>query len=228
MEPQFGPVLALGKGESMMLRVNRLTTGQKLRRLGACGVLALAWLVGCAGHTTPPSNDDDAAARRAEAMRLLGEAQKAQNAGKLAEAQDLYVESLKLEPSAGAGWNNLGLVFMKQGKALEAAEAFKQAADRLPGDPRPYENLGLLYGERSHADDSLKYYLLSLERDPNWLPSLRGMSLQTRKLGRADHSILDALDRAVMLENDPVWKPVIERERMRVRAMVDAREKSEK
>ena len=81
MEPQFGPVLALGKGESMMLRVNRLTTGQKLRRLGACGVLALAWLVGCAGHTTPPSNDDDAAARRAEAMRLLGEAQKAQNAG---------------------------------------------------------------------------------------------------------------------------------------------------
>ncbi|MCC6228893.1 MAG: tetratricopeptide repeat protein [Phycisphaerales bacterium] len=211
----------------MTLRVNRVTSAPGLRRLGACGVLAVASLVGCAGHTSPPSNDD-AAARRAEAMRLLAEAQKAQNAGKLTEAQDLYVDALKLEPSAGAGWNNLGLVFMKQGKALEAAEAFKQAADRLPGDPRPYENLGLLYGERSHADDSLKYYMLSLERDPNWLPSLRGMSLQTRKLGRADHTILDALDRAVMLENDSGWKPVIERERMRVRAMVDAREKSDK
>ncbi|MCC6969497.1 MAG: hypothetical protein IT434_04675 [Phycisphaerales bacterium] len=194
--------------------------------LAAC-FLASASLVACAGHATPPA-PDDASARRAEAMRLLAEAQKAQNANKLTEAQDLYVEALRLEPSAGAGWNNLGLVFMKQGKALEAAEAFKQAADRLPADPRPYENLGLLYGERSHAEDSLKYYMMSLERDPNWLPSLRGMSLQTRKLGRADHTILDALDRAVMLENDSGWKPVIERERMRVRAQVDARDKSDK
>lgn len=213
-------------------RVRGVRTGPGSWRIAACGALALCMLafpslIGCAGHTTPPAQDD-AAARRAEAMRLLAEAQKAQDAGKLTEAQDLYVEALKLEPSAGAGWNNLGLVFMKQGKALEAAEAFKQAADRLPGDPRPYENLGLLYGERSHAEDSLKYYVLSLERDPNWLPSLRGMSLQTRKLGRADHTILDALDRAVMLENDAGWKPVIERERMRVRAMVDAREKSDK
>lgn len=193
----------------------------------AIGLIAAASLAACAGHATPPA-PDDASARRAEAMRLLAEAQKAQNASKLTEAQDLYVEALRLEPSAGAGWNNLGLVFMKQGKALEAAEAFKQAADRLPADPRPYENLGLLYGERSHAEDSLKYYMMSLERDPNWLPSLRGMSLQTRKLGRADHTILDALDRAVMLENDSGWKPVIERERMRVRAMVDARDKSDK
>lgn len=213
-------------------RVRGVRTGPGSWRFAACGALALSMLalpslIGCAGHTTPPAQDD-AAAKRAEAMRLLAEAQKAQNAGKLAEAQDLYVEALKLEPSAGAGWNNLGLVFMKQGKAMEAAEAFKQAADRLPGDPRPYENLGLLYGERSHAEDSLRYYMMSLERDPNWLPSLRGMSLQTRKLGRADHTILEALDRAVMLENDAGWKPVIERERMRVRAMVDARDKSDK
>lgn len=194
--------------------------------LATC-LIAAASITACAAHSTAPA-PDDAAARRAEAMRLLAEAQKAQNASKLTEAQDLYVEALKLEPSAGAGWNNLGLVFMKQGKALEAAEAFKQAADRLPADPRPYENLGLLYGERSHAEDSLKYYMMSLERDPNWLPSLRGMSLQTRKLGRADHTILDALDRAVMLENDAGWKPVIERERMRVRAQVEAREKADK
>lgn len=229
MEPQLGPVLTLGKGQSMTDRARRMSLSTKSWRLAACASLALSalMLVGCAGHSTAPASDD-AAARRAEAMRLLAEAQKSQNAGKFAEAQDFYVEALKLEPSAGAGWNNLGWVFMKQGKALEAAEAFKQAADRLPADPRPYENLGLLYGERSHAEDSLKYYMMSLERDPNWLPSLRGMSLQTRKLGRADHTILDALDRAVMLENDTGWKPVIERERMRVRAMVDARDKAEK
>lgn len=229
MEPQLGPVLALGKGQSMTDRARRMSISTKPGRLAACASLALSalTLMSCAGHNSQPA-PDDAAARRAEAMRLLAEAQKSQNAGKLAQAQDFYVEALKLEPSAGAGWNNLGLVFMKQGKALEAAEAFKQAADRLPADPRPYENLGLLYGERSHAEDSLKYYMMSLERDPNWLPSLRGMSLQTRKLGRADHTVLDALDRAVMLENDAGWKPVIERERMRVRAMVDARDKAEK
>lgn len=202
-------------------------TAQVLALLAALGAaLVVSSNAGCAGHVTPAA--DDAAVNRAEALRLMGEAQRAQSAGRFAEAQDLYVAALKLEPSAGAGWNNLGLVFMKQGKAMEAAEAFKQAADRLPVDPRPYENLGLLYGERSHAEDSLKYYMMSLERDPNWLASLRGMSLQTRKLGRADHTILEALDRAVMLENDAAWKPVIERERMRVRAMVEAREKAEK
>lgn len=196
-------------------------------RLAAAGTLAALLIAGCAGRSSTASIDE-AAANRAEATRLLSEGQKAQNAGKFAEAQELYVSALRLEPSSGAGWNNLGLVFMKQGKAMEAAEAFKQAADRLPGDPRPYENLGLLYGERAHAEDSLRYYMLSLERDPNWLASLRGMALQTRKLGRADHAILEALDRAVMLENDPAWKPVIERERMRVRATVEARDKSDK
>lgn len=188
-------------------------------------VLVAAALGACAGHTTRAQ--DDAGANRAEAMRLLGEAQRAQTAGDMPKAQDLYIAALKLEPAAGAGWNNLGLVFMKQGKAMEAAEAFKQAADRLPGDPRPYENLGLVYGERSHAEESMKYYLLSLERDPNWLASLRGLSVQTRKLGVADHTIMDALDRAVMLDNDPQWRPVLERERMRVRAMLDAREKAD-
>ncbi len=210
-----------GFGVLIGARANRFA------RLAAVVSLAAFLIAGCAGQSSA-SPLDEAAAKRAEAMRLLSEGQKAQNAGKFAEAQDLYVSALKLEPSSGAGWNNLGLVFMNQGKAMEAAEAFKQAADRLPGDPRPYENLGVLYGERAHAEDSLRYYMLSLERDPNWLASLRGMALQTRKLGRADHTILEALDRAAMLENDPAWKPVIERERMRVRATVEAKDKSDK
>lgn len=163
-----------------------------------------------------------------EAASLATEADRSMRAGRHDQAIELGRRAVALQPSLGAAWNNLGISLMETGQNMDAVQAFQRAADVSPADPKPYENLGLLYMRVGWGEDALRYYQLSLERDPNWLPSLRGMSLQTRKLGRADHTVLDALDRAVMLENDAGWKPVIERERMRVRAMVDARDKAEK
>ena len=64
--------------------------------------------------------------------RLFGEAARHQQLGKLNEAARLYRQVLSLEPDHAEAINNLGCVFLAQGKLREARARFDQALGLVP------------------------------------------------------------------------------------------------
>jgi len=171
---------------------------------------------GCGSIPIPPPEADSPNARTKEAYELSLKAQEAQKDGRTDEAIDLYQRSVSLQPNLRGVWNNLGVLLMSKNRLLDASEAFKREADLSPEDPRPLENLGLVYYSIGYSKEAMDYYFRSLDRDPNWVPALRGIALSSRRLVQADQRTADVLKRALLVETDLEWRKVFEQERLRV------------
>lgn len=193
----------------------------------AAAMLGAVLLAGCTADLNQRP-DDSAGQRAIEANRLLSEGVHAQKAGRLDAATDFYKRSVELNPNLSAAWNNLGIVLMEQVRYLDAAAAFKRAAEVStdPNDARPYANLGLVYNDAGFSEQSLQYYQLALDRDPNWLPALRGTALAARKLNKSDDRLAEAMRRGLMVETDIKWRDVFERERLRIDGALREQERS--
>jgi tetratricopeptide (TPR) repeat protein len=188
------------------------------RLLLALALIAITAGAGCKGRRSevaPTPNE-----RTAEAFKLSLRGQEAQKAGKADQAIDLYRRALELQPNMRGTWNNLGVLLMKKHAYLDAISALKHEADLSPDDPRPCTNIGVAYLEAGYAEESLRYHLMALDRDPNWVEAIRGVALASRRLNKADEKIAEILKRGLLLEQDPAWRSVLETERMRVEAML--------
>jgi Tfp pilus assembly protein PilF len=179
-----------------------------------------AILTGCAASRGSPAAEQPDDARLREARELQVRADDARKRGKDDEAVDLYRRSLGLDGANAACWNNLGTMLMEKQDYMGAASALRAAADLAPTDPRPLENLGHNYSRAGFDEDALRYYLESLERDANWINSIRGVSNSAYRLSRADDRILEVLSRGQMIETDPKWRERLTREKIRVQAQI--------
>lgn len=184
---------------------------------------AAAWQVGCASSRTNLKGDVQADLRRALDLASRGESLR--KAEKYAQAAEAYKESIAAKGDLGAVWVNYGVCLMEVGDFMPARDAFLKAADLLPADPTPFENLGTLYHLRGYDDKAIDYYKLSLDRDANWLPSLRGAVLAAKNLRIADDGCKDRLDRALLLEKDEKFLAMMQAERFRIEAALKARDK---
>lgn len=186
--------------------------------LGLMGGSAL--LPGCASNrVTQPSGDRDADTRLA--LELARKAEEAQRDGDDKQAVSYAQQALILRNDLGGVWNNLGVSLMHLEQWIPAVDALRRAADLLPTDPRPYENLGYLYRERGFGEDALRNYAQSLERDPYWLPSIRGAVASAKDLLRSDDDGLERVKRGLLVDNDPKWRKVYEAERVRIKQDLD-------
>lgn len=187
----------------------------------AAALLAASLAAGCQqgglkGEPSTPGLSEDARLR--EAGELAFRAKTAADKGKTDEAIDLNRRAIDLNPSHVGAWNNLGALLMARQNYREAMQAFERAADLLPKDPRPYENLALCWYDMGYDDNALTYYRKSLERDPFWIPSLRGNVACLQRLNRADEPATEQIRRGLMVETDPEWRAVFERARLRIDA----------
>lgn len=150
------------------------------------------------------------------AMDFASRGETLRKQGKYADAVLQYQKSIEAKNDIGAVWVNYGVCLMELQDFVPAREAFMRAANLLPSDPTPYENLGTLYLNRGYADKALEYYELSLQSNPNWLPSLRGVIIAARDLRKYSQKGLDYIDTAIMLEKDPKHLRLMQAERFRV------------
>jgi tetratricopeptide (TPR) repeat protein len=159
-----------------------------------------------------------------EAVALSQRAAREYDDGEYDRAADLYRRSLALNPNFSAGWNNLGITLMAQSNYVDAVEAFRRAAQLEPTDPRPYENAGLAYLELGWSEEALRFYTQALERNPTWLPALRGSMVASKNLLRVERDALDVVRRGLLAETDPAWRELFQRERMRLeQALAESR-----
>jgi tetratricopeptide (TPR) repeat protein len=190
-----------------------------------------ATLLGPAACTSQPKLPDrgttadaveQAARRRAEAQRLVQEAERIERTD-AARAIETYRRALALDDTMHNAWNNLGMLMMDQGNYADAVAAFQVAADLMPVDPRPSYNIGLAYQRNGWGEEAYRNFAIALERDPSHLPSMRGYVRAAESTGRADDRTIQVIRTALMRETDEQWRAYFQRQRYRIEAMMDSR-----
>jgi tetratricopeptide (TPR) repeat protein len=191
-----------------------------LRATLLCSLMlgSAATLQGCKSSSNQFKGDGSANLRKALDHASRGESLR--KAGKFAPAAEEYKKSLAAKSDLGAVWVNYGACLVELGDFMPARDAFLRAADLLPADPTPYENLGTLYHLRGYDEKALEYYNLSLEKEANWLPSLRGSVMSAKNLRLGDDNALDRVNRAIIMEKDPKFLLMMQNERFRIEALL--------
>ena len=78
-------------------------------------------------------------------------------------AERVLRDALSEDLYCGPAHNNLGVVFLKQGKLYEAASEFEWARKLMPGHPDPRTNLGMTLERAQHVDEAIAAYKSALE-----------------------------------------------------------------
>lgn len=202
-----------------MTNINRM----KLIACAALGGAALAVACGgCARGAPRPNVTSAEAVRISEAHAVAYEASRISDPEK---ASRRYADALTRYDDFPAAWNNLGVALMARGEYLDAETAFARAAEQSRTDPRPLFNRGLLWMQRHYPADARRHFKAALERDPYYLPALRGAIECDIMLRETTPETLDNLRRALMLEKDPKWLERLESQRVKIQAGLEMPER---
>lgn len=197
----------------------RWTKAPTRAALIACGLTlsaALGITAGGCARGAPRANVTAAeAVRISEAHAVAYEASRIEDPEKAAKR---YADALTRYNDFPAAWNNLGVALMARGEYLDAETAFARAAEQERTDPRPLFNRGVLWMQRHYPADARKYFKLALERDPYYLPALRGAVECDIMLRETSAETLDNIRRALLLEKDAKWLERLESQRVKIQA----------
>jgi len=122
------------------------------------------------------------------------------------EAEKLLREALNADLYHGPAHNNLGVVYLAQGKLYEAAGEFEWARKVMPGHPDPRMNLAFTLELAGRTDDAISTYASALEVYPDHLPTMQALARLQLRAGRTDERTRHYLDEIVMRGETPEWQ----------------------
>jgi tetratricopeptide (TPR) repeat protein len=175
-------------------------------RLFTTIVIFCAVLAGCASTRTGPY---------APANPLARDSQRAQELSRRAadlmhedpgKAEELLREALAADLWHGPAHNNLGVLYLKQGKLYEAAGEFEWARTLMPGHPDPRLNLALTLEKAGRIDEALCTYDAALEVYPNYLPAVQALARCQVRYARADERTDELLREIQFRANEDAWR----------------------
>ena len=123
-----------------------------------------------------------------------------------AKAEALLREALTKDIYFGPAHNNLGVLYLKQGRLYEAANEFEWARKLLPGSPDPRINLALVLERAGRTDEALRAYEAALEVEPECVAAMQGATALALRTGREDPRLAAWLDRIALAGEDPRWR----------------------
>jgi len=94
----------------------------------------------------------------------------------LDEAESLLRDALSADLFFGPAHNNLGVVYLKQGKLYEAAGEFEWARKLMPGHPDPRMNLALTLEQAGQTDQAIATYKTALEVWPGHIATVQALA----------------------------------------------------
>ena len=80
--------------------------------------------------------------------------------------ETFWTDTLAKNPNCWAGYDNLGLAFLEQGKVNEACEKFQKALAINPNDKDAHNNLGVALAQSGQLDEAIANYQEALEITP--------------------------------------------------------------
>ena len=169
-------------------------------------VVFTASLVGCATSPRGPYDPPAIAQRNPLKAQEL-----TQQAAELidrepAKAESLLREALSYDLYHGPAHNNLGVVYLNQGKLYEAAHEFEWARKLMPGHPDPRMNLALALERGGRIDEALATYESALEVYPSHLPTIQALARCQIRHAKTDDRTAGFLSEIAFRSDDGQWR----------------------
>jgi len=174
-------------------------------------------LVACRSATSGPYTPAEQAARNTVRAQGLSS-----EAADLVEndperAERLLREALGADLFFGPAHNNLGVLYLKEGKLYEAAGEFEWARKLMPGHPDPRMNLALTLEQAGQVDEAIQTYKTALEVYPGHMATVQALARLEVTSGKRSDELAGWLDEIAMRGESLPWREWAERERMRTR-----------
>jgi cytochrome c-type biogenesis protein CcmH/NrfG len=120
-------------------------------------------------------------------------------------AEATLVSALEADPFCGRGRNNLGVIYLAQGRLYDAAFEFEAARRLMPDNPDPRINLGLTFERAGRLDDAMDAYTTAHELNPDHLGAMQALARAQLRHGRAG-VMTPMLLEEIALRGDPSWR----------------------
>lgn len=179
-----------------------------MKRWAVCGTLGAAMIAGagCASKPVGPYTPLDDSMRDTERAQALTHRAASAMDTDPKEAEELLREALTADLYHGPAHNNLGVLYLEQGRLYEAAGEFQWASKLLPGHPDPRMNLALTFEKAGRTDDALAEYNAAIETHPGHLPSIQGKACLQIRTGKRDEQTDALLKEIAMRGESETWR----------------------
>lgn len=177
----------------------------ELRVVMACCILAL--LCGCTLHRAGSYEEsvDDAPRNPLEAQRLTMRAAEAMESDPT-EAERLLRAALSADLFHGPAHNNLGVLFLNQGRLYDAAEEFEWARKLMPGHPDPRLNLALTLERAGLIADALDGYESALALHASHIPTIQALARLQARSGQTNDQTSRMLQTIALRGESEEWR----------------------
>lgn len=172
-------------------------------------------------HNNSLAGQEGVQRSRAKALEYFRQASQLHEDQEYDKALIKYRESIEQDNTLFAAWNNMGQLLMQQKNYADAVAAYKIASDLQLNDPRPDYNIGLAYQKIGWGKESLTHFERSLDRDSNYLPSIRGAVRSAEMLGVGDQQVLEFIQNGQLRETDDQWREYFDRQKFRVQKLIE-------
>ncbi|MGB7566241.1 MAG: tetratricopeptide repeat protein [Chitinivibrionales bacterium] len=109
--------------------------------------------------------------------------------GMYADAETLYMTTIRKNPDCWMAHNNLGLLLASSGRTSEAIFHYRAALETNPNYAQAHNNLGLLLAEAGRTDEAILHYQKALEINPNSAEVHANLGIVLTNAGRTDEAI---------------------------------------
>ena len=123
-----------------------------------------------------------------------------------AEAESLLRDALVADLFHGPAHNNLGILYLQQGKLYEAANEFEWARKLMPGHPDPRINLALVLERGGQIDEAMASYESALEVYPDHIAAMQGLVRLQFRHDRIDDRTEDFLREVALRGENITWR----------------------
>jgi protein O-GlcNAc transferase len=132
-------------------------------------------------------------------MQWIKDAQALHQAGRLAEAEPLYVKSLQVDKDFHPALHLMGVLRLQQGRAAEALPYIQRALSVQPNMPETLTNYGIALEGVGRYSEALQAFERVVNLRPNDSRAWSGRGALLFRLHRSEEALAD-LDRAVSLD----------------------------
>jgi tetratricopeptide (TPR) repeat protein len=99
------------------------------------------------------------------------------------QAEELYEQAIRLDPSLAIAYTNLGNIRFRRGDESGAESLYRRAIEVDPKQPEAHYNLGYVMLERGDARDAAAHFERALESDPRFADAHFNLAMAWERLG---------------------------------------------
>ena len=114
-------------------------------------------------------------------------------------AENLYKETLKINPNHVDARNNLGIIFQALGKFQKARSCYEKAIQIQPEAYASYYNLGLVFKELGELQKAVDCHQKSIQIQPNHIDAYSNLGIVFKKLGEHQKAI-SCFEKAIKIQ----------------------------